>query len=70
LTNGLEVAEVVYAKVVVEARFKVTAETEVFVVGADVGVLAAVAAIVCALLYSNRFLCKHFKSLSALPVRL
>jgi len=62
-------AEVVYTKIVVEVRFRITIGTEVLVVGADVGVLAAVAAIACALLYSNRFLCKCLKSPSAPPAR-
>jgi len=69
LINGLRVAEVIYAKVIIEARFRVTAGTEVFIVGADIDILAAVAAIVCALLRSNRFLCKCLKSPSAPLIR-
>jgi len=70
LINRLEVAEVVYAKVVIEVRFRVTAGTEVFVVGADVNVLVVIAAVVCVLLRSNCSLYKRFKSPLALSVRL
>jgi len=69
LTNGFGMAEVVYAKVLAEARFRVTAGTGVFAVGADVGVLATVAALARALLRSNRFLCKCLKSPSAPSAR-
>jgi len=65
LTNGLGVVEVVHTKIVVKVQFRVTAGTEVFVVGADVSVLAAVAAVVCALLRSNCSLCKRLKLPSA-----
>jgi len=70
LTNGLEVTEIICAKIIIKARFRVTAGTEVFVVGANIDILTAVAAVACALLYSNRSLCKYFKSLSALPTKL
>jgi len=69
LTNGLKVAEVVYTKVVIEARFRVTVETEVFIIKTDISVLAVIAAIVYTLLHLNCSLCKCFKSLSASPAR-
>jgi len=63
------VAKVVYAKVIVKVRFRVTAGTEVFIVGVDVGVLTVVAAVARVLLRLNRSLCKRLKSLSAPPAR-
>jgi len=69
LTNGFGMVEIVYTKVLAEARFRVTAGTGVFAVGTNVNVLATVAALVYALLRSNRSLYKRFKSPSALPVR-
>jgi len=69
LTNGLKVAKVIYTKVIIEARFKVTVGTEVFVIGADINILTTIAAVAYTLLRSNRSLCKRLKSLSAPPAR-
>jgi len=65
LTKGLGMAEVVHAKVVAEARFRVVMKTEVLIIGADVSAIAALttlAALAHALLRSNRSLCKRLKS--------
>jgi len=62
-------AEVVYTKVMIKARFRVTIGTEVFIIGANINVLAAVAVIACVLLHLNCFLYKCLKSLSAFSTR-
>jgi len=70
LTNGSKMVEVVYTKIIVKVRFRVTIEIEVFIVKADRNVLIAVIALVCILLYSNCFLCKCLKLLLTSLVRL
>jgi len=69
LIKELKMAKVVYANVVIGARFRIAVRTEVLIVKADISALAAVAALTYTLLRSNRSLYKYFKSPSALSAK-